>query len=64
MDRLKQFADTFDDMASRLEAATESRRRLLANPSHKRRTPLSIIRAELDVDDVQPGPTLPARFPS
>ena len=48
-DELKDLADTFDAMLSRLETAFESQRRFAAQASHELRTPISVIRAEADV---------------
>lgn len=48
-DELKELADTFDDMLSRLDAAFESQRRFVANASHELRTPLAVMRTEVDV---------------
>ncbi|HEY2958412.1 MAG TPA: HAMP domain-containing sensor histidine kinase, partial [Actinomycetota bacterium] len=48
-DELKELADTFDRMLTRLDAAFDSQRRFTANASHELRTPLAISRTELDV---------------
>jgi signal transduction histidine kinase len=48
-DELRELADTLDDMLRRLEAAFESQRNFVSNASHELLTPLSIVRAELDV---------------
>jgi signal transduction histidine kinase len=48
-DELKELADTFDQMLSRLDAAFDSQRRFAANASHELRTPLAISRTEVDV---------------
>jgi signal transduction histidine kinase len=48
-DELKELADTFDEMLTRLDGAFESQKHFVANASHELRTPLSIIRTELDV---------------
>lgn len=48
-DELRELADTFDDMMSRLDAAFESQRRFVANASHELRTPLAVMRTEVDV---------------
>ena len=48
-DELRELADTFDTMLSRLEGAFDSQRRFVANASHELRTPLAIVRTEVDV---------------
>jgi signal transduction histidine kinase len=48
-DELKQLADTFDSMLSRLEAGFERERAFVRNASHELRTPLSVIQTEADV---------------
>jgi signal transduction histidine kinase len=54
-DELRELADTFDTMLSRLEGAFDSQRRFVANASHELRTPLAIVRTELDVTLSDPG---------
>jgi signal transduction histidine kinase len=48
-DELKELADTFDAMLTRLDAAFASQRRFIANASHELRTPLAVMRAAVDV---------------
>jgi signal transduction histidine kinase len=48
-DELKELADTFDGLLTRLDAAFDSQRRFAANASHELRTPLAISRTEVDV---------------
>ncbi len=48
-DELKELADTFDGMLSRLDGAFASQRHFVANASHELRTPLAIMRTEVDV---------------
>ncbi len=56
-DELKDLADTFDAMLSRLDAAFASQRRFVANASHELRTPLTVIRTAIDVTLAKPGRT-------
>jgi signal transduction histidine kinase len=56
-DELRELADTFDTMLSRLEAAFESQRRFIANAGHELRTPLSVMRTTIDVVLAKPTPT-------
>ncbi len=48
-DEVKELADTFDHMVSRLDKAFSSQRRFVANASHELRTPLATNRAVLEV---------------
>jgi signal transduction histidine kinase len=54
-DDLRELADTLDDMLRRLEVAFESQRDFVSNASHELLTPLSIVRAELDVTLADPN---------
>jgi signal transduction histidine kinase len=54
-DELRELADTFDGMLTRLDAAFVSQRRFVANASHELRTPLAIMRTELDVTMSDPA---------
>ena len=56
-DELKELADTFDRMLTRLDAAFDSQRRFTANASHELRTPLAISRTEVDVALADPDAT-------
>ncbi|WP_020575913.1 sensor histidine kinase [Actinopolymorpha alba] len=48
-DELKELADTFDQMVTRLEASFKSQRRFIADAAHELRTPLSIVRTGAEV---------------
>ncbi len=48
-DEVGRLADTFNAMLDRLEAGVEAQRRLIADASHDLRTPLAVMRSELDV---------------
>ncbi|MCZ0983183.1 HAMP domain-containing sensor histidine kinase [Streptomyces diastatochromogenes] len=48
-DELTRFGHTPNHMLDRLEASTERKRRFIADASPELRTPLSLLRAELDV---------------
>ena len=48
-DELRELADTFDGMLTRLDGAFASQRHFVANASHELRTPLAIMRTEVDV---------------
>jgi signal transduction histidine kinase len=48
-DELKDLADTFDGMLSRIDEAFESQRRFIQEASHELRNPLAVIRTNLDV---------------
>ena len=48
-DEIKQLADTFDLMLTRLDRSFDSQRRFIANASHELRTPLTLNRTLLEV---------------
>lgn len=48
-DELKEMADTFDEMISRIEELFERQRSFFQDVSHELRTPLTIIRGKVDV---------------
>ena len=48
-DELKELADTFDAMISRLDEAFDGQRRFIQEASHELRNPLAVIRTNLDV---------------
>jgi signal transduction histidine kinase len=53
-DEIKELADTFDDMLSRLDRSFDGQRGFVANASHELRTPLAINRALLEVAVTRP----------
>jgi signal transduction histidine kinase len=57
-DELKELADTFDGMLTRLDGAFASQRHFVANASHELRTPLAIMRTEVDVSLADPDATV------
>ncbi|GAA4468507.1 sensor histidine kinase [Phytohabitans houttuyneae] len=57
-DELRELADTFDAMLTRLEAAFDSHRRFIANAGHELRTPLTVMRTTLDVVLAKPSATV------
>jgi heavy metal sensor kinase len=48
-DEVGRLAATFDDMLSRLEAAFERQKRFIADASHEMRTPLAILKGDVEV---------------
>ncbi|HEV2373242.1 MAG TPA: ATP-binding protein [Streptosporangiaceae bacterium] len=56
-DELKELADTFDAMLARLHAAFASQHRFVANASHELRTPMTAMRALIDVAMAKPTRT-------
>jgi signal transduction histidine kinase len=57
-DELKRLADTFDEMLERLDLAFSSQRQFLADTSHDLRTPLTVIRSNVELVTDDPGATL------
>lgn len=57
-DELGRLASTFDDMLERLDAAFHAQRRFLADTSHDLRTPLAVIRSNIDVLAEDPEATV------
>ena len=57
-DELTRLASTFDGMLDRLEGAFKSQRQFLADTSHDLRTPLSVIRSNVEVALEDPTPTV------
>lgn len=53
-DELKRLADTFDEMLARLDAAFTSQRQFLADTSHDLRTPLTVIRSNIELVSEDP----------
>jgi signal transduction histidine kinase len=56
-DELRELADTFDDMLTRLDAAFVAQRRFTANASHELRTPLAVMQTAIDVTLSKPNAT-------
>ena len=55
-DELKELADTFDAMLSRLDDAFDGQRRFIQEASHELRNPLAVMRTNLDVALADPDP--------
>ncbi len=53
-DEIDRLAHTMNSMLERIEAATERQRRFVADASHEMRSPLTAIRAQLEVDLAHP----------
>ncbi|RJL36253.1 sensor histidine kinase [Bailinhaonella thermotolerans] len=56
-DELRSLADTIDSMLDRLDGAFQAQRRLIDDASHELRSPLAIIRANLDAVLADPDAT-------
>ena len=57
-DELTRLGATFDSMLDRLEGAFAAQRRFLADTSHDLRTPLSVIRSNVEVSLDDPTPSI------
>ncbi len=54
-DEIAELATTMNDMLGRLEAASTTNRRLVSDASHELRTPVAVMRTELEVARLEPG---------
>jgi signal transduction histidine kinase len=54
-DELRELADTIDAMLDRLQSGIEGQRRFVANASHELRSPLTVIRAEVEATLADPA---------
>ena len=54
-DEIKRLADTFDEMLERLDTAFSSQRQFLADTSHDLRTPLTVIRSNVELVSADPN---------
>jgi signal transduction histidine kinase len=54
-DEIAELATTMNDMLGRLEAANTSNRRLVSDASHELRTPVTVMRTELEVAGCAPA---------
>jgi signal transduction histidine kinase len=54
-DEIAELATTMNDMLGRLEAASATSRRLVSDASHELRTPVTVMRTELEVADRDAG---------
>jgi signal transduction histidine kinase len=57
-DEIRRLGDTFDEMLERLDAAFSSQRQFLADTSHDLRTPLTVIRSNVELVADDPEATL------
>lgn len=57
-DELKRLGDTFDEMLERLDTAFASQRQFLADTSHDLRTPLTVIRSNVELVSEDPAASL------
>ncbi|MGH8927448.1 MAG: sensor histidine kinase [Acidimicrobiia bacterium] len=57
-DELSRLASTFDGMLDRLQRAFDSQRKFLADTSHDLRTPLTVIRSNVEVTLDDPTPSV------
>src|SRR5690606_6626732 len=55
-DELRELADTFDAMLTRLDEAFGSQQRFIQEASHELRNPLAVMRTNIDVALADPDP--------
>lgn len=53
-DELGRLAGTFNDLLSRIEAATDRQRRFVADAAHELRSPIAALAAQLEIDQRHP----------
>jgi signal transduction histidine kinase len=58
-DELRELGDTFDAMLARLQTAFQDQQLFAANAAHELRTPMAVMRAELDLARTGPALTGP-----
>ena len=57
-DEIKYMADTFDNMLERLEQSFNQQQEFIQNASHELRTPIAIALTNIEVEEMNPNPTI------